>query len=211
MQQDIHPGEIDCVFCWRTVTGEVAEGARDTKYNGSPVRYRPDFNASNTGLHTSVAGRTCRHRPTGFLLREQGSVSRMACIVSGYVTHPVLVPARNGGELRVLQDAAQAAVLSGEAREWSLAVVHAGGRKRFAIHVAAEASVVADLSERVRASWTVRVEETVGPTGNDGSWFDGVRLRFHAPDGHAFETLLGDSRFGVAALPRQRPAHAARR
>jgi hypothetical protein len=201
MQDDIRSGEIDCVFCWRTSTGEVAEGARDAGYNGRPVRYRPDNWRMVEGLHTSLNGRVCAHQSTGVRLSHQGTVSRMGCFVIGYVTHAVLVPARDSRELEILRDAAREAVLSGGAKEWALGTIHAGEREWLAIHVGASSSLVASLAGRVKASWTLDIEEKVETKANGNSWPNGARLRFLDTDGTVFETLEGDSRFDEAPLP----------
>ena len=50
MQRDIHTNEIDWVFCWRTSTGEVRAGARDTHMNGARVLYQPSASRPDTGL-----------------------------------------------------------------------------------------------------------------------------------------------------------------
>jgi hypothetical protein len=201
MQHDIRPGEIDCVFCWRTSTGEVGERARDTTYNGQPVRYRPDRWKMVEGLHTSVDGRACLHPSTGFRLSHQGSISRMGCFVAGCVTRPALVPARDARELGILRDAARGAVLSGDASEWALGTIHAGRREWLAIHVGAPESVVASLARRVKAPWTLNIDEKLERRANGTSCSNGTRLRFLGTEGTVLETLEGDSRFAEAPLP----------
>jgi hypothetical protein len=164
MQHDIRPAKIDCVFCWRTATGEVGDGVRDTSFSGRPVPYRPDARRMGEGLRTRVEGRACPHRPTGFRLADQGAISRMCSFVAGDVTHPTLVPSRNARELEVLRDAARGAVLSGDGGEWSLAAIHAGPREWLAIHIGAQPSVVASFARRVKAPWTLRIREVVAKT-----------------------------------------------
>ncbi len=161
MERDVQPNDIDWVFCWRTSTGDVRQGARDTAFNGQPVRYRPSGSKSSAGLRTIVAGRlgTCRRPPTGPRLDEQGAISRMCMFVSGYVNRASLVPARTKGELGVLCDAAHAAVLSGDASEWALAAIHARERVRWAVHIAALPAVIPDFAARVDAPWTLEVRE----------------------------------------------------
>jgi len=202
MQRDIRPGEIDCVFCWRTITGEVRDGARDTKYNGRPARYQPERRSMVQGLHTSVDGRTCTHRATGFRLSDQGGISRMGCFVAGFVTGPTLVPARNVGELEILRDAARGAVLSGDANEWALGAIQAGKREWLAIHIGARSSVVASLGRRVNAAWTIDIDEKSEKRADGrGSHRNGARLRFLDVEGRVLETRDGDGRFGEASLP----------
>jgi hypothetical protein len=202
MQHDIRPGEIDCVFCWRTNMGEVGEGARETKYSGRPVRYQPDGRSMVEGLHTGVDGHACTHRAMGFRLSDQGGISRMCCFVAGFVTRPTLVPARTAGELAILRDAARGAVLSGDAHEWALGVIHAGERQWFAIHVEAPASVVASLARRVNAAWTLVIHEGSEKRPDEqGSRRNGARLRFLDVEGDVLDTRDGDCRFGEAPVP----------
>jgi len=196
MQHDIRPSEIDCVFCWRTSTGEVAEGARDSAFNGAPVPYRPDGRRMVEGLRTNVRGHSCAHRPTGFRLDEQGGISRMCAFVAGYVTRASLVPARDARELEILRDAARAAVLSGDAGVWALGTIHAGEREWLAIHIGADSSIVASLARRVQAPWTVDIEERI----RDGS-SQGSELRFRDSEGGVLETLDGDTLFDEEPLP----------
>jgi hypothetical protein len=198
MRQDIRPGEIDCVFCWRTSTGGVGEGARDAGYNGKPVRYRPDARRVVEGLHTSVEGRACPHRPTGFRLNDQGCISRMCMFVAGYVDHARLVPASDARKLGLLRGAAHAAVVAGEAREWALAAIHARGRRFMAVHVGAPAAVVADLVACVDAPWTLEVREKQ----RSGWPRYGAEIVCADPDGRVIATLAGDTLFDQAPLPR---------
>jgi hypothetical protein len=123
------------------------------------VRYQPANFRLVEGLHTSVNGRACAHQSTGMRLSDQGTVSRMGCFVCGFVTHAVLVPARDARELEILCDAARGAIRSGDAKEWALGTIHAGDREWMAIHVGAPSAVVASLARRVKASWTLDVEE----------------------------------------------------
>ena len=125
----------------------------------------------------------------------------MGCFVSGYVTHVVLVPARDERELGTLCDAMRSAVLAGDANEWALGAIHAGEREWLAVHVGAPESVVARVARRVKASWTLDIDETIGTKPNGNSWPDGARLRFRDADGAVLETLQGDSRFEEAPLP----------
>ena len=161
MQRDVRRNEMDWVFCWPTSTGEVRPGARDTTMNGRPVRYQPGRDKAGSGLRTIVRGRAhaCARAPRGFRLDEQGGISRMGCFVRGEATKASLVPARDEAELEVLQEAARAAVLSGDASEWALAEIGGGGGVRWALHVGAAAAVVAAIAARVAAPWTLRVGE----------------------------------------------------
>jgi hypothetical protein len=120
--------------------------------------------------------------------------------MAGCVTHPTLVPARDARELDILRDAARGAVLSGDAREWALGTIRAGEQEWLAIHVGAPSSVVAGLARRVKAPWTLDVDEKVETQANGGSWPNGVRLRFLDAAGAVLETLDGDSRFGECSL-----------
>ena len=202
MQDDILPGEIDCVFCWRTATGEVGDGVRDTSFSGRPVPYRPDARRVVEGLRTTVEGRRCPHRPTGFRLADQGGISRMCSFVAGDVTHPTLVPARNAREFEVLRGAARGAVLAGDAAEWSVAALHAGPREWLAIHIGAQPSVVASFARRVKAPWTLCINEVVAkaPKGR-GSRIKGGELRFYDRRGRVLQIIEGDTRFDHAVLP----------
>ena len=56
VQRDIQANEIDWVFCWRTSTGEVRPGARDTGMNGKAVLYQPSGARPEAGLRTIVRG-----------------------------------------------------------------------------------------------------------------------------------------------------------
>ena len=95
MQRDIEPNEIDWVFCWRTSTGEVRAGARDTGMNGKRVPYQPRRVQPQAGLRTIVRRRVRTYpRPAiGPRLDEQGAISRMSGFSWGHVTSPYLVPA----------------------------------------------------------------------------------------------------------------------
>jgi hypothetical protein len=196
MRHDIRPSEIDCVFCWRTITGGVRPGSRDTKFNGKPVPYNAEGRAASAGLHSSVSGRACTHRPFGPRLDEQGCISRMCGFVAGYVTPATLVPARDAGGLDVLREAARAAVHSGDAAEWALAAVHARGRRFMAIHIGAPPAVVADVAGRIEAPWTLEVREKVV-----GSWMKGAQIVCLGRDGLVIETFDGETLFGEARLP----------
>jgi len=196
MQHDIQPSQVTCVFCWRTSTGEVASGARDAAFNGRPVAYRPEQVPEGAGLHTSVNGRICGHPPIGASLNAQGCIGRMSAFLWGYVMHAHLVPARDARELEILRDAARRAIVSGDAREWALAAIHAGDREWLAIHVAAPASIVASFARRVGAPWTVTAEEKSGR-----NWPKGAKLCFYDREGAPLETLIGDILFQEAPLP----------
>jgi hypothetical protein len=196
MESDVKPSEIDWVFCWRTSTGEVRQGARDAAFNGHPVRYRPKAVSPDAGLRTIVLGRmgTCPHRPRGPRLDEQGTISRMAIHVWGHVDRARLVPARTGRELRVLRDAAHAAVQSGEVHEWALAAICARGQVRWAVHVGGAPAFVAALAARVGAPWTVEVREKLV-----GSRMNGSQVFCLDGEGHVTETLEADSVFDDAS------------
>jgi hypothetical protein len=111
------------------------------------------------------------------------------------------VPARDARELHALRDAARGAVLSGDAREWALGTIRACHREWLAIYLGAHPSLVASLARRVKAPWTLRIDEKLDIQPNGGSWPNGVRLRFLDAAGAVLETLDGDSRFGEASLP----------
>jgi hypothetical protein len=199
MSHDVRLDEIDCIFCWRTCTGEVREGARDMTFNGRPACYRPDGHAPEEGLRTVVDGRatTGSRPPAGFRLSEQGAISRMACHVAGFVTSPSLVPARNARELEELRAAASAAIRADVASEWALAAIHAGPRRIVAVHIAARADVVTDLADLVAAPWTIDIREKVV----DHS-YAGVRIACFDRRERRTMILEGDSRFGRSPLPR---------
>ena len=198
MQRDIQTNEIDWVFCWRTSTGEVRAGARDAAMSGKPVLYQPSTSGPCAGLRTIVRGRvrTCPLPPTGPRLDGQGAITRMCMFVSGYVNSPTLVPARTTRELRVLRDAACAAVRSGDATEWALGAIRARKRVRWAIHLSAPLEVVADLAARVDAPWTLGVREKLV-----GSWLEGAQISCRDREGRVIETLEADSVFDDAPLP----------
>ena len=198
MEREITPREIDWVFCWRTTTGEVRPGARDTSLKLGAVRYQPSALGHNAGLRTIVHGRlhTCPLPPTGPRLDEQGGISRGSLFVWGYVNHAILVPARTGHELAVLQAAAHAAVLSGEASEWSLALIGARKQTYWAIHLAARPEIIAALAARVGAPWTLEIKEkTVG------SWVKGAQISCLDRNGGVLATLEADTVFDDAPLP----------
>lgn len=191
MKRELTPNEVDWVFCWRTSTGEVRPGGRDS----GAARYEPHTVRPERGLRTIMRGRlsTCPTRPTGPRLDEQGARSRRDLFVWGYVTHGALVPARNERELRILEDAARDAIFAGDASEWSLAAVGARGGVHWAVRISQEGqdelapSLVADLAARVEAPWTLRVEEN--------------RVAFVDRFGRVIENLEADSLFDDAALP----------
>ena len=197
MRQDIRPNEIDCIFCWRTSTGDVRDGARDTKYNGQSVPYGPQKQSVRAGLHTSVTGRPCAHRPTGPRLDEQGAISRMACFTWGHVTRATVVPARNARELATLRKDARAAVVAGHAVEWALAAIYARGHRHLAVHIGASAAVVVDFAARVDAPWTLQVREKM-----EGTWMNGAQIVCVSRGGDIVGTLEGDTLFAQAPLPR---------
>ena len=196
-ERQIQPNAIDWVFCWRTSTGEVRAGARDTRMNGAPAPYRPWGMRPEDGLRTIVRGRvlSCPCPPLGPRLDQQGAISRMVCFVSGHVTHPSVVPARDERELDVLRDAARAAVRSGEAREWSLAVIRAGREERWALHIGASAAVVSALAARIDAPWRLEIREK-----REGSWVKGAEIVCVNRDERVIETLAADSVFDDAPL-----------
>ena len=198
MQRDIRANEIDWVFCWRTSTGDVRPGARDTAMNGRPVRYQPSGTAPERGLRTIVRGRvrTCPLPPTGPRLDRQGAISRMCMFLSGYVDRPTLVPARTEDELAILRDAARAAVQSGAASTWSLAAIRARGEVRWAIDLSAPASVVSAVAERVDAPWTLDIREKPA-----GTWLKGAQIFCRDRNGSVIATLEADSIFDNALLP----------
>jgi hypothetical protein len=207
MESDVQPNEIDWVFCWRTITGDVRPGGRDTRFNGQPVRYRPRAVSPDAGLRTIVHGRegSCAHPPSGPRLDEQGGISRMALHVWGHVVRAHIVPARTERELRVLRDAAHAAVLSGEASEWALAAIHARRRVHGATHIGATPEVVSDLAARVDAPWTLEVREKLV-----GSWMKGGQILCLDRDGRVTDTLEADTVFDDSPLPTGR-SHGPRR
>ena len=198
MQRDLQPNEIDWVFCWRTSTGEVSPGSRDASMNLGAVRYQPSALGHNAGLRTIVRGRlhTCPQAPIGPRLDEQGGISRGSLFVWGYVSHAFLVPARNGRELAMLQAAAHAAVLAGDATEWSLATVQGRGKLYWAIHLGAHPEVVSHIAARVDAPWTLEVrEKTIG------SYVKGSQIASRDREGNVTWTLEADTLFDDAPLP----------
>jgi hypothetical protein len=198
VQRDIQANEIDWVFCWRTSTGEVRPGARDTRMNGKSVPYQPSGARPEAGLRTIVRGRvrTCPLPPIGPRLDGQGAISRMCAFVWGYVTEPRVVPARDERELGVLRDSARAAVLSGEASAWALASFRARGEVRWAIHVSALSAVVRELADRVAAPWTLEIKEKP-----HGTWLKGAQIFCSGREGLAIATLEADAVFDDAPLP----------
>jgi hypothetical protein len=162
------------------------------------VRYQPSALGYNAGLRTIVHGRlhTCPRPPTGPRLDEQGGISRGSLYVWGYVTHALLVPARNGRELAVLQAAAHAAVLSGDASEWALAAIHTRSQVYWAIHLGARPEVVAELAARVDAARTFEVREK-----QIGSWVKGAQISCLDREGQVTSVLEADTVFDDAPLP----------
>jgi hypothetical protein len=198
VQRDIQPNEIDWVFCWRTSTGEVRPGARDTQMNGRPVPYQQNGVRAERGLRTIVRGRlrTCPRPPVGPRLDQQGAITRMCLFVQGEVTSATLVPARTRRELEALREAARAAVLRGDAKEWALAAIRARRRVRWAIHIGAPRAVVSDLARRIDAPWTLDVREKLVGDGVKGAQIfcvDGV--------GRLAGPFEADSVFDDAPLP----------
>jgi hypothetical protein len=197
VQRDIQTNEIDWVFCWRTGTGEVRARTRDARWNGALLPYRGEDLRQEDGLRTIVRGRvrTCPYPPLGPRLDQQGSISRMCCFMGGHVTHPCVVPARDEHELAVLRDAARAAVRSGEAQEWSLAVIRAGREERWALHIGAPAAVVSELATRIDAPWRLEIGE------KRGAWVKGADIVCVDREGRVIETLAADGVFDDAPLP----------
>jgi hypothetical protein len=191
MQRELMPREIDWVFCWRTSTGEVRPGAR----NAGALRYHPYVVGSERGLRTIVRGRThtAARAPKGPRLDHLGALSRGGSFAEGFVTHGVLIPARTERELRVLEDAARAAVLEGELTEWSLAAVGARNKVYWALRLgqgaqdAPSPKLVADLVARVMARWTLRVDEN--------------RIVYQDRDGREIQSLEADTVFDEQPLP----------
>jgi hypothetical protein len=120
----------------------------------------------------------------------------MVCFVSGHVTHPSVVPARNDQELEVLRDAASAAVRSGQAKEWSLALLRAGRQERWAVHVGAPPAIVSALAARIDAPWRLEISEQ-----RCGSWVKGAEILCVDSEGRVIETLAADAVFDEAPLP----------
>jgi hypothetical protein len=120
----------------------------------------------------------------------------MVCFVSGHVTDASVVPARDERELEVLRDAARAAVRSGDAREWSLAVIRAGRKERWALHIGATSAVVSELAARIDAPWWLDVRENVAQ-----SRADGAEILCVDREGRVIETLAADAVFDDAPLP----------
>ncbi|HEX7602860.1 MAG TPA: hypothetical protein VF316_14690 [Polyangiaceae bacterium] len=189
MQRDLMPREIDWVFCWRTSTGDVRPGAR----NAGALKYHPQAVGSEHGLRTIVRGRAHTRAAKGPRLDQLGALSRGGCFVEGYVTHGALVPARTERELRVLWDAARAAVLAGEATEWSLAAIGARNKVHWALRIGQNAQdspspkLVAELAARVMARWTLRIEEN--------------GIVYVDREGHEVQSLEADTLFDAQALP----------
>jgi hypothetical protein len=199
VQRDIEPNEIDWVFCWRTIIGEVRPGARDGAWNGKRVPYQPrGGRPEESGLRTIVRGRvrTCPRPPIGPRLDGQGSISRMCGFLCGHVTHGSVVPARNMRELRALRDAARAALVAGDASVWALAAIRARGRVRWAIHLGAPSAVVSELAERVDAPWRLDLHEKLV-----GSWVKGSQIFCRDREGRVTHTLEADAVFDEAPLP----------
>lgn len=198
MLRDLRPNDIDWIFCWRTSTGEVSPGARDVSLKLGSVRYQPAALGNDAGLRTVVHGRlqACSRPPTGPRLDEPGGISRGSLFVWGYVTHAFLIPARTGRELTTLQAAAHAAVLSGDATEWALAAILAGGRVYWAIHLGARPEVVAELATRIQATRTLEVREK-----QVGSWVKGAQILSRDLDGRVASVLAADTLFDEAPLP----------
>jgi hypothetical protein len=197
VQRDIEPNEIDWVFCWRTSTGEVRAGARDTGMNGRLVLYQPNAVRPEAGLRTIVRGRaaTLPVPPTGPRLDRQGAISRMSAFAWGYVTEPSVVPARDDRELEVLRSFARAAVLSGDASAWALASFRARGEVHWAIHLSARPAVVRELAARVAAPWMLESKEKP-----HGTWLEGARIFCSDREGRAIATLEAEIVFDDAPL-----------
>lgn len=201
MQRDVRLNEIDWVFCWRTSTGEVRPGGRDTKFNGNPVRYCPDGVGPNEGLITIVDGRPRPRRKLGFSLNDQGGISRMGIFVWGHVTSACVIPARSRRELEALQRAAHDTVTSGEAREWALTSIHAGKRVRWGIHVAAKVEVVRRIATTVSAPWILDIAEKDHTREDGSSWPKGARIVSRDLEGRELATLAANTYFDSAPLP----------
>ena len=199
LRHELRPEEIDAVFCWRTITGGIRDGARDTTFNGHPVRYEPSRRTLETGLCTVVHGRPrgSARPPSGFRLNDQSSTSRMACFVAGYVTRAQVVPARDEGELDRLRHAAGDAVRSGAATEWAMVAIHARRQRFPAVHVDGPPAVVAELAALVDAPWTLVVHEKVVDFR-----MDGAQIACLNRDGSTIVTLEADTRFRSARLLR---------
>ena len=201
MQRDIQPNEIDWVFCWRTSTGEICPGARDTHVNGAPVHYRPEGQRSEDGLITIVDGRARPRRSLGFPLNDQSGLSRMGLFRWGYVTRPSMIPARNDLELKALQEAAHEAIAAGEASEWTLASVRANGREHGALHVGAPTAIVRKIATRVNAPWILTIDEKDFARDDGTTWVDGARIVCSALEGGTLATLDANTYFDTEPLP----------
>ena len=201
MQRDIQPNEIDWVFCWRTSTGEICPGARDTHVNGAPVHYRPEGQRSEDGLITIVDGRARPRRSLGFQLNDQGAISRMGIFRWGYVTRPSIIPARDLRELEELQRAAHNAIVAGEATECALASIHANERDRWALHINAPAAVVRKIATGVDAPWTINIGEKDFEREDGTTWLKGARMVCLDLEGHTLTTLDANTYFDTEPLP----------
>jgi len=117
-------------------------------------------------------------------------------LIWGEVTHPFLVPARSERELEALRDRSRLAVRSREASEWSLALIRAGNKERWALHIGAPAATVAELAASIDAPWWLELREKAA-----GAWMDGVELIATDRAGRASEPVVADGVFDDAALP----------
>jgi hypothetical protein len=100
------------------------------------------------------------------------------------------------GELAVLRAAAREAVVTGDVREWAFAAICLEKRVCWAIHIAAQPTVLANIAKRVAAPWTLDIEEM-----RVGSWVKGSQLSCRDLEGRVRETLAADTFFDEAPLP----------
>lgn len=122
--------DLHWVFCWRTVTGEVREGGRDTRFGGRAVPYAPGSSPLK-GLRWIVEGhvRKSPRPPTGPRLDHQGTLSRMGLHVRGFVKDGDVLVVENLASLHVLREEVQGAFARGELAEWAAAAVRVGRRR----------------------------------------------------------------------------------
>lgn len=149
------------VFCWTTKLGRVALGARDTTFNGRPVPYAPRRHVDDGILWLRPGTERPAEGSRGFRLGVQGSISRFACFVGGYVIGGHVVPACHGPTLVRLRELADRAVLEGRARWWTSARVgFADGSTRDGV-VVDDAATARELAGAVGAPSVLELRDDI--------------------------------------------------
>jgi hypothetical protein len=147
------------VFGCATILGGVAPGARDTSFNGRPVRYVPAPELGSGARWCAESWLALGRGTRGVAARDQGAISRFAMHVSGQVTSGtvVVVP-----DEQVDRAAALAAGLLGPDgdgvptwREWSMALVRQPGRTRLAVRLGGGEGAARALAADLDVEWFI--------------------------------------------------------